>query len=136
MSPETAYPHIPEHVINHWRDAWGWSEEQISQTCAVYSRDLARRRGDKLNSKNKRRLINGRKMNQSFEANLKNTLGFISTYIAKNTYAPLIREIAEGVGVSVQTAHNRLDALEMQGCISAERGPGGYRILRKIKVLQ
>jgi hypothetical protein len=37
---------IPERVINHWRNEWGWTEEQITEACQRYSKYWMSR-GDK-----------------------------------------------------------------------------------------
>lgn len=37
--------HIPDHVINHWRNEWGWSEEKINQTILLYHQSLLKRNG-------------------------------------------------------------------------------------------
>jgi repressor LexA len=50
-------------------------------------------------------------------------LEFICEYIAKNGYAPSVREIAEGVGlVSLSAASSHLRNLEKRGQIKREKG--------------
>lgn len=62
------------------------------------------------------------------------TFGFIRDYIAMRGYGPTTTEIAVGVKVARQTAHQQLDLLEARGWIEALRGPKGYRILRTMKI--
>lgn len=58
-------------------------------------------------------------------------LEFIRNFIARNGYAPSVREIADGVGlVSLSAASNHLRNLEKKGRIA--RVPG---LSRAIKVL-
>lgn len=35
--------HVPSHVIDHWRNEWGWSEKKIYQTCRQFEQSLIRR---------------------------------------------------------------------------------------------
>lgn len=62
------------------------------------------------------------------------TFGFIRGYIAIHGYGPTTTEIALGIGVARQTAHEQLDLIEEFGWIEALRGPKGYRILRTMKI--
>ena len=36
---------IPLRVIKHWRDKWGWTEEQIKEACQSYSNSWISRGG-------------------------------------------------------------------------------------------
>ena len=40
---ELAFSSIPSRVINHWRNEWGWSDEQIRQAAFRYAQDASRR---------------------------------------------------------------------------------------------
>jgi repressor LexA len=62
----------------------------------------------------------------------KQILGFIAGFIKKKGYAPSIRDIAAGCGVSSPSiAQYRLDILEREGYIHRDRG-----ISRSISLVQ
>lgn len=62
------------------------------------------------------------------------TFCFIRDYIAMHGYGPTTADIAIGIKVAKQTAHQQLDLLEALGWIEALRGPKGYRLLRTMKI--
>lgn len=35
---------IPDHVINYWRNEWGWSEEKIQEKILLFNPSLGRRK--------------------------------------------------------------------------------------------
>lgn len=41
--PQLRTCHVPLHVINYWRNEWGWPEEKIYQTCRQFEQSLIRR---------------------------------------------------------------------------------------------
>lgn len=64
------------------------------------------------------------------------TYKFIAEFITLNNYPPTTKEIATGVKISIQTAHDQLDLLEAWGWIAVSHGPKGYRRSRTIRVMR
>jgi repressor LexA len=58
-------------------------------------------------------------------------LNFIKAFIEKNSYSPIIREIADNFSISTKVAHDHVNALRRKGYIRSE-----YRKSRTITVIK